>query len=120
MNLSLRDREAAKRTLMAILAQGMRDPETHAVRLLYRDSHGVATLRTVSPIRFKADDAFLALCLGREEPRTFLIGRCLNARLVPSWQCLSPMPIQTCTPEPPAAGENQQQEESKRGEEEIS
>ena len=44
----------------------------------YADTNGNLTHRAVSPIRFLGPDKFLALCLTREEPRTFFVNRCFN------------------------------------------
>ncbi len=47
----------------------------------YRGKDGTVTRRVVSPIRFVAEDRFLALCLSREEPRQFYLDRCSNVRV---------------------------------------
>jgi hypothetical protein len=62
------------------------------------DQWGDKTKRVVSPIRWMDNgNAFLALCLGREEPRRFELKRCSEVKLIDSDTVLMPMPIQPQT-----------------------
>lgn len=83
-----------------VLSMAMRDPDHWCVHMKYEDAKGAVTKRTVSPIRFLDDKAsqFLALCLGREEPRQFVTERCSALELVHAEEVLMPMPIEeTCS-----------------------
>jgi predicted DNA-binding transcriptional regulator YafY len=71
----------------------MADAEHWAVCLHYIDRNNRVTKRYVSPIRFVADDRFLALCLCREEPRQFYLNRCKSIELVPAAELMMPMAI---------------------------
>ena len=72
----------------------MRDPDTWVVRLQYKDSKGVVTIRVVSPVRIE-DDAVLALCLAREECRLFKLEQVSQVELVRSSDVLMPVEIIT-------------------------
>ncbi len=65
------------------------------VQFAYRDADGKLTQRVVSPIRFLAGDRFLGLCLCREEPRQFYLGRCQDMQLKCAADYVMPVPI--CT-----------------------
>jgi predicted DNA-binding transcriptional regulator YafY len=71
----------------------MQDPDGWAIRVRYEDKSGSVTDRMVSPIRFVGDEAFLALCLCREEPRRFELARCKAFRLVRAVDVLMPVAI---------------------------
>ncbi|QDT58845.1 hypothetical protein SV7mr_13460 [Stieleria bergensis] len=77
------------------LRRAMMDSETFVIEMVYTDSKGQQSRRTISPIRFVSDDRMLALCLCREEPRQFYLSRCSDVRLVPAAEVMMPMPIQT-------------------------
>ena len=62
----------------------MHDYDQWVIRFSYCSSKGEKTTRVVSPIRFVGEDRFLALCLSREEPRQFNIGRCRSIELCPA------------------------------------
>ncbi len=72
----------------------MRDPDTWVVRLQYKDSKGVVTIRVVSPVRIEAA-AVLALCLAREECRRFKLEQVSQVELVRSSDVLMPVQIIT-------------------------
>jgi predicted DNA-binding transcriptional regulator YafY len=77
-----------------ILSRAMSNPDKHTVELIYRDQWGDKTKRVVSPIRWMDNgNAFLALCLGREEPRRFELRRCSEVKLIDSDTVLMPMPV---------------------------
>lgn len=78
---------------MRSIARAMADPDGYALRMTYRDAEGSETMRVVSPIRFMGQSAFLALCLGRQEPRRFVVSRCSSVSLVPSNDVLMPEPV---------------------------
>lgn len=59
----------------------MDSPERWVVELIYTDAKGKKTHRLVSPVRWRTDELFVALCLGREEFRTFRLERCSGIRL---------------------------------------
>jgi predicted DNA-binding transcriptional regulator YafY len=61
----------------------------------YVDAKGNATRRVVSPIRFVGSDRFLALCLSREEPRSFTLAHCRNVRIDRACNYLMPVEIST-------------------------
>jgi len=72
----------------------MVDADNVVIAVDYRDSHGRRSQRVISPVRWLRDgQAFTALCLGREECRTFRLDRCLAVELVASATVLMPAPI---------------------------
>jgi predicted DNA-binding transcriptional regulator YafY len=62
----------------------------------YRGKDGTVTRRVVSPIRFIAEDRFLALCLSREEPRQFYLDRCSNVRVDLANNYVMPVELMIC------------------------
>jgi predicted DNA-binding transcriptional regulator YafY len=62
----------------------------------YRGKDGTVTRRVVSPIRFVAEDRFLALCLSREEPRQFYLDRCSNVRVDLANNYVMPVELMIC------------------------
>ncbi len=78
-----------------ILRQSMENVDGLVVQFAYRDADGKLTQRVVSPIRFLAGDRFLGLCLCREEPRQFYLGRCQDMQLKCAADYVMPVPI--CT-----------------------
>ncbi len=74
-----------------ILRRAMQDSDRFVIELDYLDSKGQKTHRVVSPIRFLGRDRLLALCLCREEPRQFYLGRCENIRLCRAEQFVMPL-----------------------------
>ncbi len=77
------------------LRRAMHDSDHYVIEMDYKDSKGIRTRRTVSPIRFVGKDRVLAMCLCREQPRQFYLDRCENIRLIPADEVLMPMPIAT-------------------------
>lgn len=74
----------------------MCDPERWVVRLRYRDSKGVTTVRVVSPIRFEgvsAKRSVMVLCLSREECRRLILVRVSDVELIPASDVLMPVEI---------------------------
>ena len=86
-----------------VLRRAMMDSETFVIEMVYSDSKGKRTRRVVSPIRFVGDDRFLGLCLCREEPRQFYLGRCEDVRLIPAAEVIMPMPMISMDPIAPVA-----------------
>jgi predicted DNA-binding transcriptional regulator YafY len=78
-----------------MISRAMHQPDDLVVEFDYRDAHGAATHRVVSPIRFLGRNRFLALCLCREEPRQFYLDRCQNVRLEPAADFLMPVAMST-------------------------
>lgn len=64
----------------------------------YRDEWGRVTERIVSPVRFLDGGRFLALCLGRQQNRTFYLGRCISIRAGVAADVLAPVPIKADEP----------------------
>ena len=78
-----------------LIQRAMQQADDLVVVFDYVDAHGVATRRVASPIRFLGPDRFLALCLCREEPRSFALGQCRNVRLDLAANYLMPVAIAT-------------------------
>lgn len=57
----------------------------------YTDRNNIQTRRVASPYRLDGH-TFLALCLSREEPRSFRVDRCSNMELRPAHLFLMPLP----------------------------
>ncbi len=74
--------------------KAIHDPDHYVIVLDYLDKYGRASRRVVSPIRFAATNRFLALCLCREEPRTFQMERVTNVHLAPAHEFVMPVPMQ--------------------------
>lgn len=76
--------------------KAMSNPDEYALRLDYIAESGQVTNRTISPVRFegRCDLRVLALCLGREQPRSFDIRRMSNLTLVSAADLLMPEPIE--------------------------
>ena len=71
------DVEAARRLFSVAMAA----PDDLAVQVTYLDLNRKLTIRTVSPIRYLTRSRLLVYCLGREEPRSLYLQRCLRVRL---------------------------------------
>lgn len=71
------DVEAARRFFNTALAA----PDDLAVQVTYLDLERKLTIRTVSPIRYLTRSRLLVYCLGREEPRSLYLQRCLKVQL---------------------------------------
>lgn len=74
-----------------LIYRAIHQPDNLVITFDYRNAKGVETRRVVSPIRFVAEDRFLALCLSREEPRQFYLDRCRNVRLAKAADFLMPV-----------------------------
>jgi predicted DNA-binding transcriptional regulator YafY len=78
-----------------LIAQAMRDPDNQVIDMVYVDSKGNRTERIVSPIRWEGGGSmFMALCLGREEPRLFKTMNCSGVLLKPAHEVQMPEPIE--------------------------
>ncbi len=73
--------------------QAMQNHDELVVEFEYTDSQGQRSRRVVSPIRFLAENRFLALCLTREEPRQFYFDRCANLQLRRACDYVMPVAI---------------------------
>lgn len=80
--------------LMTVLNKAMNAQDDWVIRMVYKDKAGNRTRRVVSPIRFIDSDNIMALCLGREEPRRFELGRCSELELVDANEVLMPVEIE--------------------------
>jgi predicted DNA-binding transcriptional regulator YafY len=80
-------------TLRTLVRRAMQQSDELVLVFDYIDAKGWGTRRVASPIRFLGSDRFLALCLSREEPRHFAMGRCRNPRLEPASDFLMPVPL---------------------------
>ncbi|MEM9368253.1 MAG: hypothetical protein AAGD07_19840 [Planctomycetota bacterium] len=78
-----------------VLNRALHQCDRFVVELLYVDSKGQRTFRTVSPIRFCNATRFLALCLCREQPRQFHLKQCQALRLIPAAEVIMPVTIRT-------------------------
>jgi len=77
------------------IAQAMDDPDRLVVEFDYMSADGSRTRRVASPVRWTRDkNGFLALCLGREECRTFAVKRCRNVRLAKAADHVMPVAVQ--------------------------
>jgi len=80
---------------LRMIALAMREQDTFAVSITYTDASGVRTRRVVSPIRFEqGTDRFKALCLAREDVRTFTLSKCSDVRLVHACDVVMPVEIE--------------------------
>lgn len=75
------------------IRRAMGDPDRLVVVFDYQDKNGNCTRRVVSPIRFTTPDRFLGLCLSREEPRLFQMGRVSNLKVAGAHLFLMPVPL---------------------------
>ena len=78
-----------------LIERVMQQTDDLVLVLDYEGKDGSRTRRVVSPIRFVAENRFLALCLSREEPRQFHLDRCSNVRVGLSGNYVMPVEIQT-------------------------
>lgn len=76
-----------------IIALIMEAPDDVVAVIKYRDEWGRVTERIVSPVRFLDGGRFLALCLCRQQNRTFYLGRCLSIRARAAADVLAPVDI---------------------------
>jgi predicted DNA-binding transcriptional regulator YafY len=78
----------------------MQDPDGWVVSIDYRREDGVVHRRTVSPIRWRPGRV-VALCLAREEPRSFRTDRIQNVRMIRAETVQMPTEIVELNPEEP-------------------
>lgn len=65
------------------LARAIRDPDRWVCRIVYQDRSGKFTARVISPVRFTSNErSVVALCLGREEHRHFIVSGIKSIALV--------------------------------------
>lgn len=77
-----------------LLAKAMAMPESFAIEMVYEDSKGKVTKRTISPTKFIGHDLVAGLCLSRQEPRTFKVAKCFEVALIDAANVLAPVPIE--------------------------
>ena len=65
----------------SLIARILQQAEELVLVFDYADARGMITTRVVSPFRFVGQDAFLGLCLTKEEPRRFAIAQCRNIKV---------------------------------------
>lgn len=76
------------------IAAAMSNPDRWVIRFRYLNARGESTCRMASPVRWsRSGDAFVALCLCREECRTFRVDRCSDMEMVESDKVLMPVAI---------------------------
>lgn len=92
MAVALSESERVQR--MGQISKAMLSPETLVLRIVYRDEKNHRRRRVVSPIKFIGEKAFSALCLCREEPRTFKIENCEEIELLKAEEVLAPVQIE--------------------------
>ena len=85
-------------TVNQMLSRAMHNPDEWVIRLRYVGKDGVTTERVVSPIKMVGPTSLLALCLCREEPRRFELGRCSHIELVDANDVLMPVAIRIIPP----------------------
>ena len=78
----------------------MHNPDEWVIRLRYVGKNGVTTERVVSPIKMVGPTSLLALCLCREEPRRFELGRCSHIELLNANDVLMPVEIRVIAQAP--------------------
>lgn len=78
------------------LRQAMTHHDRWVVRCEYTDQAGNTTIRIISPIRLAGPgpDRVVALCLGREEPRQFVLSRMSTVELVLASSVQMPEPVE--------------------------
>lgn len=80
-----------------VIALAMQRPDDYVIRMEYEDGKGKVTDRVVSPVAFLGQTHLRAMCLCREEVRSFILKRCRRVRLVPAHEVLMPEPIREMT-----------------------
>lgn len=75
--------------------RAMCDQDNVVIELRYKSAKGEVTTRVVSPVRWlnRLQQAFTAVCLGREGCRTFRVDRCEAVELKRASDCLMPVEI---------------------------
>ena len=78
----------------SVIVKAGLNPDEFAVEMVYRDKKGKRTRRTISPTKVEdGQDKFGAMCLCREELRTFCFENVEEAKLVRSHEVLAPVAI---------------------------
>ena len=77
--------------MTTLIKKSIHSHDDLVVEFSYCDSKGKTSRRVVSPIRFLGNDRFLGLCLSREEPRQFYLGRCQSMELKPAYDYVMPV-----------------------------
>ena len=75
------------------IERAMQDPDGTLLEMVYESATGERTKRVVSPIKWNGSGRFLALCLCREEPRTFDFERCSGVQNVSACDYVMPVEI---------------------------
>ncbi len=91
--------KVSRRILTRTLNIAMKLEDRWVVLIVYKDQDGVRTRRHISPIRYLPSKVE-ALCLGREEPRHFILDNIESIELVHASEVLMPMPIETLEKNP--------------------
>ncbi len=74
----------------------MSDPDRYVLAITYRDAFGNVNERVISRIkRASRRSAFMAVCLGSEEPRMFYVARIQSSTLKQAHDLLMPELVQT-------------------------
>ena len=97
---------ARRLTFNQILSRAMHNPDEWVIRLRYVGKNGVTTERVVSPIKMVGPTSLLALCLCREEPRRFELGRCSHIELLNANDVLMPVEIRVIAQAPSIPASN--------------
>ena len=80
---------------IGILTKAMAAPETFAIRMVYVDGKGNKTRRVVSPTQLdQGTGKFVALCLCRQEPRSFKLDNVEGMELIPASEVFAPVEIE--------------------------
>lgn len=80
---------------IGILTKAMAAPESFAVRMVYVDGKGKRTRRVVSPTQLdQATGKFVALCLCRQEPRSFKLDSVESMEILPASEVFAPVEIE--------------------------
>lgn len=82
-----------------IVLLAARECDVFALKITYRDADGSVTRRIVSPIKMTGPDRFDALCLCRQEPRTFLFKGVIDAVLIHASEVLAPVEVEVLSGE---------------------
>lgn len=78
-----------------ILTKAMAAPESFAIRMVYVDGKGKRTRRVVSPTAIEQDKGkFIALCLCRQEPRSFKLDNVESMEILPASEVFAPVEIE--------------------------
>ena len=80
---------------IGILTKAIAAPETFAIRMVYVDGKGNKTRRVVSPTQLdQGTGKFVALCLCRQEPRSFKLDNVEGMELIPASEVFAPVEIE--------------------------